>query len=116
MYIKVISCQKTSEGAIVELQIDQKGLKVNSILSSSESSKRWKVESRIIYSPFREIHKKFPFEKLRVIRVDLPEENKEKLKLELYEKENKNIFQYHITGDRHHQVPKSGETLLCASY
>lgn len=116
MYIKVLNCQKTSEGVLAELQIDQQGLKVNSILASSKSGKRWKVDSRVIYSPFKEIHKRFPFEKLRVIRVDIPDENKEKLKLELCQKENKGIFQYYIKGVRHNQCPEDQETLLCAGY
>ena len=116
MYIKVLNSQKTTQGVIAELQLDQEGLKVNSILASSQSGKRWKVDSRVIYSPFREIHKRFPFEKQRVIRVDIPEENKEKLKLELVAKEGKGIFQYYIIGVGHKQVPQDQETLLCAGY
>lgn len=117
MYIKVISCHKSpSGGAIVELQIDQEGLKANSILSSSKSGKRWKVEKRVLYSAFREVHKRFPFEKIEVIRLDIPDENKEKLKLEICAKENKKIFQYYIKGVGHKQVPEIAETLLCAGY
>ena len=117
MYIKVISCHKSpSGGAVVELQIDQEGLKANSLLSSSVSGKRWKVESRILYSSFREVHKRFPFEKIQVIRTDIPDLNKEKLKLEMCAKENKKIFQYYITGVRHKDVPEVSETLLCAGY
>ena len=117
MYIKVISCHKApSGGVIVELQIDQEGLKANSVLSSSNSNKRWKVESRVLYSAFREVHKRFPFEKIQVIRTELSDKNKEKLKLEMCAKENKKIFQYYIKGERHKEAPEVGETLLCAGY
>jgi len=117
MYIKVISCQKApSGGAVVELQIDQEGLKANSILSSSKSGKRWKVESRVLYSSFREIHKRFPFEKIQVIRTDIADHDKEKLKLEMCAKENKKIFQYYIKGMQHKEAPEVSETLLCAGY
>jgi len=117
MYIKVISCHKApSGGVIVELQIDQEGLKANSVLSSSSSNKRWKVESRVLYSAFREVHKRFPFEKIQVIRVDLSTENKEKLKLEMCAKENKKIFQYYIKGVGHKLAPEVTEILLCAGY
>ena len=38
MYIKVISCLKAPSGGIVaELQIDQEGLKANSVLYSANS-------------------------------------------------------------------------------
>ena len=59
MYIKVISCLKAPSGGVVaELQIDQEGLKANSVLSSANSGKRWKVESRVYYTAaFREVHK-----------------------------------------------------------
>ena len=117
MYIKVISCLKTATGGVLaELQVDQKGLKVNSVLSSQKTGKRWKVESRVMYSPFKEIHKRFPFEKIKVIRVELTDSNIEQLKLELCAKENKGIFQYYIKGVRHEQVPSVEETLLCAGY
>jgi len=117
MYIKVISCHKSpSGGALVELQIDQDGLKANSILSSSKTGKRWKVERRVLYSSFREIHKRFPFEKIEVIRTDLTDESKEKLKLEICAKENKKIFQYYIKGVGHKLAPEVTETLLCAGY
>ena len=117
MYIKVISCHKApSGGVIAELQIDQEGLKANSVLSSSHSGKRWKVESRVLYSAFREVHKRFPFEKIQVIRTELSDKNKEKLKLEMCAKENKKIFQYYIKGVGHKQAPKITETLLCAGY
>ena len=117
MYIKVISCLKApSGGVVVEWQIDQDGLKTNSVLSSSNSGKRWKVESRILYSAFREVHKRFPFEKIQVIRTELSTENKEKLKLEMCAKENKKIFQYYIKGVGHTLAPEVSETLLCAGY
>lgn len=117
MYIKVVSCHKAPSGGVVaELQIDQDGLKANSILSSSKSGKRWKVESRVLYSAFREIHKRFPFEKIQVIRTELRDENKEKLKLEMCAKENKKVFQYYIKGVGHKLAPEIDETLLCAGY
>lgn len=117
MYIKVISCLKAPSGGIIaELQIDQKGLKANSVLYSANSGKRWKVESRVLYSAFREVHKRFPFEKIQVIRTELSDKNKEKLKLEMCAKENKKIFQYYIKAVGHKQIPEIAETLLCAGY
>jgi len=117
MYIKVISCRKIpSGGALVDLKVDQNGLKANSILASSNSGKRWKVESRILYSSFRETHKRFPFEKIQVIRTDVPDDKREKLKLELCEKENEHIFQYYIKGVGNKGIPEVGEVLLCAGY
>ena len=117
MYIKVISCLKAPSGGIVaELQIDQEGLKANSVLYSANSGKRWKVESRVLYSAFREIQKRFPFEKIQVIRTDISDRSREKLKLEICAKENKKIFQYYIRAVGHKQIPEINESLICAGY
>ncbi len=117
MYAKVIECYKMkSTGFLVRLKLDQPGLKSGVLLGAANGSMRWKVKSRILYSPFRELHKRFKFEKIDVIHVQLEAENKEKLKLELLKNENENIFQYRIEGVGHKQMPKAGDMLICTDY
>lgn len=117
MYAKVLECLEIGEKQwMVELSIDQQGLKANTILSSQSNNNRWEVDYRVVYAQFRNIHKKFPFERLKVIRLEIPEGDLEKLKLDLCEREEQGIFQYIINGTSRNLAPKKGDVLLCAGY
>lgn len=117
MYAKVLECHSLGEKKwMIELQLDQKGLKANSILSSQKTKQRWTVDSRVLYSQFRGLHKRFPYERIKVMRLNIPEGDLEKLKLDLCKREDEGIFQYIIKGTSLKAVPEIGEELLCAGY
>jgi len=117
MYATVIECLKMDDKTwMVELKLDQQGLKANSILSSLKTSKRWVVENRVLYAQLRSIHKKFPFERHKIIRLDIPEGDIEKLKIDLCKREDAGIFQYIIKGTAKNIPPEINEQLLCAGY
>jgi len=117
MYAKVVEClEMTDKTWMVELKIDQKGLKANSILSSLKTNRRWTVESRVLYAQLRNVHKKFPFERHKVIRLAIPEGDIEKLKIDLCRREDAGIFQYIIKGTAKNISPEINEQLLCAGY
>ena len=117
MYAKVLNCYKLSDGQwIAELKLDQPGLKVNTVLSSQVKDRRWTVLNRVVYAQFRTVHKTFPFEKLKVIRLNIQDKDLDKLKMDLCKREDSGVFQYIIKSVSHKQSPQLNEELLCADY
>ena len=97
---------------IVELENSHNGLPTGTILFSKNSERQWFVENRIIESIASEEIKRFPFEREKIIHLNIiPTSNRNKVISSLIEKNKNNIFQYQIRPINHEEKPELNEIL-----
>lgn len=98
---------------LVELSLDNGGLPSSHILVDIKNQAEFEVKSRVLYASLKDIHQRFPFEKIKVITLKIQEENLGKLKLELIEKERKNHFQFIISPVKQNDKPYLNQEFIC---
>lgn len=109
---EVFPIESTGE-YLVELSLDNGGLPSSHLLVDIKNQSEFEVKSRVLYASLKDVHQRFPFEKIKVIALKIQEENLGKLKLELIEKERKNHFQFIISPVKQNDKPYLNQEFIC---
>ena len=111
--VKDIVKIKNSNNYLVELSLDYGGLPTSNLLVDIITKEEYKIAYRVLYAAMKDLHKRFAFEKVKIIPIQIMENDLKKIKLELLEKEQQNIFQFIITPTQPNSKPYVNQEFIC---